>query len=101
MASGHGGCPGVEAPLQFVALDDQGAGDEAVPVAQGGVADVDQEGVAVAGRFVRGPCLDPFVVRADPLQQLVYAGRLFAYGAHCQSSGRSTCSRRSTGPVRL
>ena len=40
---------GVEAPLQFVALDDQCAGDETVPVAQSRVADVDQEGRTGAG----------------------------------------------------
>jgi hypothetical protein len=33
---------GVEPPFQFVALDDKGTGDQAVAVAQSGIADVDQ-----------------------------------------------------------
>ena len=39
----------IDPPLQFVALDDQGAGDGAVGVAQCGVADVDQQRALALG----------------------------------------------------
>ena len=99
---------GVEAPFQFIALDDVGAGDETVPFAQGGVTDVDQERVAGLGSLVGLPRFDPLVARPDAFQQLVDSGRglrgvarRLRCGAHCQSSGRSTCSSRRTGPLRL
>lgn len=60
--------------------------------------DVDEQRLARAGGLVRLPCLHARVPRTHPLEQLVDAQPL---AAHCQSSGRSTCSRRSTWPVRL
>ncbi|GHG01760.1 hypothetical protein Shyd_12380 [Streptomyces hydrogenans] len=89
---------GVEPPLQLVAFHDQRARDQAVPLAQGRVAGVDQEGRARLVLLVRGAGVDPVETGPDPLQQFVDADAL---AAHCQSSGRSTCSRRSTAPVRL
>src|SRR5688500_487180 len=93
----------VEPPLQFVALYDEGAGDQTVAVAQCGVADVDQQSLARPRGIVGVGSLDAVEVRADPLQQLVDADGRFggSFGAHCQSSGRSTCSRRMIWPVRL
>ncbi|GAA1156648.1 hypothetical protein GCM10009654_10620 [Streptomyces hebeiensis] len=95
---------GVEPPFEFVALDHQSPGDQAVTVAQRRVADVDQQR-AVPGGLERLARADPVQVRADPVQQLVYPRRLrtgpLRAGAHSHSSGRSTCSSRSTAPVRL
>ncbi|BDH07391.1 hypothetical protein HEK131_46180 [Streptomyces seoulensis] len=91
----------IEPPLQLVALDHQCTGDQAVPFAQGRVPDVDEEGVTVARRLVCRSRLDAPVAGADPVQQFVDPDRAQCVAAHCQSSGRSTCSSRSTCPVRL
>ncbi len=87
----------IQAPLQLVALDHQGAGDHTVPFPQGGVPDVDQHGRAGLGGVVGVARPYPLIAAAHPLQQRVDSDRL----AHCQSSGRSTCSRRRTWPLRL
>nr|BBJ50287.1 hypothetical protein SAVMC3_29160 [Streptomyces avermitilis] len=99
VAGGLGGAVaalGVEAPLQFVAFDDQRAGDQTVAVAQGRVPDVDQQGIAGQRGLVRVRRLHPVETLPDLFQQLVDTYGTFMGRAHCQSSGRSTCSRRST-----
>ena len=97
----------VEPPLQFVALDDQRAGDQAVALPQRRVPDVDQQRLACPLR----PYASCGSTRSKPARtrssnasidgRLAARSLALAGGAHCQSSGRSTCSRRSTCPVRL
>ncbi|KOT97484.1 hypothetical protein ADK70_08045 [Streptomyces rimosus subsp. pseudoverticillatus] len=84
---------GVQAPFQFVALDDQRARDGAVAFAQLRVTDVHQEPAVPLD--LRG------LVRRHPVEPGARRLQERVDGAHRQSSGRSTSSRRRTGPVRL
>ncbi|GGW69463.1 hypothetical protein GCM10010381_62860 [Streptomyces xantholiticus] len=88
--------PGIQPPFQFVALHDQRPRDQPVALAQRLVADVHQQ--CPGGRSLEG------LFRAQPLEALPYALQVLVDTqrfAHCQSSGRSTCSRRRTAPDRL
>ncbi len=94
----------VQPPFQLVPFDDQGPRDQPVPRPQFRVADVHEQR-ALLGRRLRLLRSDPLVSGPDPLQELVdpdpAVPTLVPCVAHCQSSGRSVCSRRSTAPVRL
>lgn len=64
----------IEPPFQLVTLDDQGAGDQAVLLAQRRVTDVDQQ-CAFGSRCGGLVGADPLVVLPYPVEQLVDADR--------------------------